>query len=125
MGHRLVRAVPDTAPESQQLELAQSFLAYLSYVGELIDERAQQPREDFVTELVVGPADGGGLKRGEILELTASILLGDNDTVAGLLSSVILRLRQDHSRSEALADDPARMPHSIEEGLRYDGAKPE
>ena len=41
--------------------------------------------------------------------------------MAGLLSSVILRLRQDHSRSEALADDPARIPHSIEEGLRYDG----
>ncbi|GAA3688688.1 cytochrome P450 [Nonomuraea antimicrobica] len=103
-------------PPRRQLELADSFLAYLDYVDRLVAARAKDPRDDFtslMTSLI-----GDELTHREVVELISTILLGGNDTVPNQLGNTVLRL---------LAEDAWPVPSGLvanasEECMRIDGA---
>ncbi|NUR87766.1 MAG: cytochrome P450 [Nonomuraea sp.] len=101
-------------PPERQLELADSFLAYLDYVDALVAARRAEPRDDFTSLM----ATAGGLSHREVVELISTILLGGNDTVPNQLGNSVLRLLR-----EGVWPVPARsLANCVEECMRIDGA---
>ncbi len=103
-------------PAERQLELADSFLAYLDYVDRLVAARAKEPRDDFtslMTSLI-----GDELSHREVVELISTILLGGNDTVPNQLGNTVLRLL----REDRWPVPPELIPNAAEECMRVDGA---
>jgi len=103
-------------PPARQLELADSFLAYLAYVDRLVAARAKEPREDFTSLMTA--LIGAELSHREVVELISTILLGGNDTVPNQLGNSVLRLL----REGRWPVPPELLRGAVEECMRIDGA---
>jgi len=108
------------ATEAEQVSAATELAALWRYVTELVDARAQNPADDFVSALAQArDADGGTLTRQEVAGIVMVIFF-TNETTGGLIGNSFLRLLQDRPSWEAICRDPALIPNAVEEVLRIE-----
>ncbi len=116
--HALHRSGPDVEPFEGMSQASSTF-------GEYIDWRAEHPADDLMTQLLVAEfQDETGatrrLTREEVLTYLNLLAVAGNDTTARTLGWVG-RLLADHpDQRRALAADPAGIPGTVEEVLRYE-----
>jgi len=89
------------------------------YFSKMIADRRSDPADDMISTLVHAElADGGKLSDMKILGMGFTMVLGGNDTAAGLLSSATEYLTRYPEQRAKLMADPALTKNAIEEFLR-------
>jgi cytochrome P450 len=93
--------------------------ALTDYLGEHVDERRKQPREDLLTKLVEAELDGERLSRNEVVNFANILLLAGHITTTMLLGNSVLCLDTHPEWDERVRADRSLVPPAIEESLRY------
>src|SRR5262249_15777325 len=95
------------------------------YMARLIAARRKQPREDLVSVLAQAEyEDKHGVRRPpaemDWIACTNVLAGAGAETTAKLLGHAIYLLWKHPDQRQSLWDDPSRIPHAIEETLRYE-----
>ena len=97
----------------------QRSLDLFQYMGDLIEERRKEPREDVLTVLVNTEVDGQTLNQGEIFLMFLLLIIAGNETTRNAASGGMLALMNNPDQRQKLMDDPEIMPVAIEEIVRW------
>ncbi len=103
----------------QQRAAAQ--LATGQYLGQLLDERLEQPGDDVFTGISQWRNNARFEKREEIVGMAQLVFFGGQDTVASQMGFAMWRLCEQPDLQQRLKDDPAVIPAAVEELLRRHG----
>jgi cytochrome P450 RapN len=105
------------ADELQELEAAMRSLR--GYLGELIDQRIDNPTDDLIGALVVARDEQGGLSAMELVQLGVILLMAGYETVANSIGNAVYTLLTRLDQLALLRADPGLLPQAIEECLRH------
>jgi cytochrome P450 len=86
--------------------------------GELYAARRRAPRDDLLSDLLAARIDGQTLSEDELLAFGWLMLVGGNDTTAGLIGNGLELLARHPEQRAALVDQPELIPGAVEEMLR-------
>ncbi|HEU4323891.1 MAG TPA: cytochrome P450 [Roseiflexaceae bacterium] len=110
-------------PHERMLELAHSEVAYLGYMGALVDQRTAAPQDDLTSDLVHAVLAGEQqLSRAEVVATLSGLVVGGYETTVNAMGNLLYNLLREPERWQAILDDPALIPGVVEENMRYDGA---
>jgi cytochrome P450 len=93
-------------------EMTEYFLA-------LIDQRRSRPGKDLVSTLLSAEIDGQILTVPELLGFCALLLVAGNETTTNLIGNAVLCLAESPGTIDRLLREPALLPQTIEEVLRF------
>jgi cytochrome P450 len=104
-------------------------LALITYLGELVEKRTADPRDDMVSDLIRAEItdEQGHVRRLTPDECTRFALLlysAGTETVAKLLGNAAVVLAQHPGERAELVAHPERIPNAIEELLRFEAPSP-
>lgn len=106
--------------EEDQMRLASSMEAFTQYAHQLVEQKLDQPGDDFVSGLIkYRNGDDSVLTINEIAVTALSILTAGHETTANLIANSIYHSLQHHLWKQ-MTDDPAIIPQVVEETLRFD-----
>ena len=92
----------------------------MSFVGELVESRRSEPRDDLLTRLIQVEEDGVRLSHDELVVLFTNIFGGALETTHTLMTSTVLQLARHPEQRELLRARPEEMKRgAVEETLRY------
>ena len=90
-----------------------------AYVGELIEARKRQPRDDFLGMLLTAEVDGRRLSDLEVRQFGILMLLAGYETTSGAMGMSLLYLAQHPDLREQLFSNPGALAHTaVNELLR-------
>jgi cytochrome P450 len=89
------------------------------YLGELINARREEPRDDLVTYLTRAKVDDRPLTDMELLAISFLLYMAGLDTVAGMLTYIFRHLAGHPDHRKTLREHPESIPDAVEEFLRY------
>lgn len=106
--------------EEETRALAQEQLEYWDYVCGLVDDRREQPRDDFSSVLANHvKADGSTPTSEEVAAHLNTILGAGFETSANMMSFGIRSLLENRNQWELLKSNPALVPNAVEECGRH------
>ena len=114
---------PSSAPEPSAQAVAAS-ANIVRYLTGLLARKRADPGEDLVTDLVRAADQDGALSEQEMLSTIFQLAVAGHDTTTSLIGNGTVALLQHPEQRDALAADPALVPHAIEEILRWDAPVP-
>ena len=114
-----VLGVPMNDPRvaSYKAQTAQSIYDYFNGV---LDERAQERREDLLSHFLDAEVDGERLTREDILDICFLLLIAGLDTVSASLDCFFRYLAEHPDARASLVADPSISPLVVEELLRWE-----
>jgi cytochrome P450 family 103 len=122
-----MRWIADTADSLGFIDLARreqiekSLVEFNAYVGSLLNERREAPRDDFLTDYVRTTSGEGALSEAEIRTQVLGLILAGSDTTRGSLCLTLAHLLQHPDQWRAFCADPDGLKKGVvAEGLRYD-----
>src|SRR5258705_3374702 len=86
-----------------------------SYVDELTNRRAKDPRDDLITALLVAEADGERLTHTETVTMIANLLVAGHDTAGGHIPCRNLVALQHRDQLDGVLNDAARFTSAVNE----------
>jgi len=89
------------------------------YLGELINARRTEPRDDLVSYLTRATIDDRQLTDMELLAISFLLYMAGLDTVAGMLTYIFRHLAEHPDHRNRLREHPETIPDAVEEFLRY------
>jgi cytochrome P450 len=115
----IIRPPVSTNPERVEYtaEVGQRIYAVLQ---EAIDQRLEQRADDFLSMFLDAEVDGHRLTVEDVLDIGYLFFLAGLDTVTASLDCMISYLAQHPDQRRRLVDDPSRIPHAVEEMLRWE-----
>ncbi|MGH0035086.1 MAG: cytochrome P450 [Myxococcota bacterium] len=93
-----------------------------AYLGEICERRRAEPRDDLISALVAAEEEGDRLAPKELLSTLVLLLVAGNETTTKLIGNGLLALQGRREQWALLCDEPQRVPHAVEELLRFDGS---
>jgi cytochrome P450 len=114
---------PSSAPEPPAAAVTAS-ADIVRYLTGLLARKRAAPGEDLVTDLVRAADQGGALSEQEMLSTIFQLVVAGHDTTTSLIGNGTAALLAHPDQRDALAADPALIPHAIEEILRWDAPVP-
>ncbi|OLR92580.1 cytochrome P450 [Actinokineospora bangkokensis] len=109
----LVEEDPERAPAAG--------VALGGYLGGLLAQRARDPGDDLISELVGCEVDGDRLDPQEVVMMAVLLVVGGYETTANAVTNAVRTLLVDPGRWAALHEDPSLVPAAVEEALRIEG----
>lgn len=98
----------------------QVFGTLMAFVGELVERRRVEPRDDLLTRLIEAEEDGHRLSHDELIVLFTNIFGGAVETTASLMTSIVLELARHPEQTAMLRADPDGLKRgAVEEILRH------
>jgi cytochrome P450 len=85
-----------------------------------LDERAQAPRDDLLTQLLHATVDGRRPSREELLDMCYMLLLGGMDTTSDALECAFAFLATHPEHRRQIVREPGIVPSAVEELLRWE-----
>jgi cytochrome P450 len=92
------------------------------YVGDLIEQRRGDPRDDLLTDLIQAEEAGDRLSHDELVTMAEAVLLGGTDTTRNQLGCLVALFTAYPEQWALLAERPELVRGAVEEGMRYLGA---
>src|SRR5215467_5762741 len=118
--HRLLLMWGKPSP-AEQARLARGLVAFWQYSAELVATRLRQPQDDLTSALIqVRHGDDTVLTVQEIESIVFSLLLAGHEPTTNLLSNGLRQLLAHQAVWQALCQNPASIPNTVEELLRFD-----
>ena len=97
-----------------------TFAAAMEFVGGLVEERRQNPRDDLLSRLIAVEEDGDRLSTDELIVLFTNIFAGAIDTTSSVMTSMFLEFARHPDQLDLLRSDPEGLVRgAVEEVLRY------
>jgi cytochrome P450 len=87
---------------------------------EAIDERQDERQDDFLSMFLDAEVEGHRLTNDDVLDIGYLFFLAGLDTVTASLDCMISYLAQHPEHRRQLVEDHSRIPHAIEEMLRWE-----
>jgi cytochrome P450 len=117
---RMSYTVPGGAGiEAIVAEFAATTAEMHEYLGRLLDERRERPRNDLFTRLLQAELDGERLTQTEILGFFQLLLLAGSETSTNLINNAVISFDRKSGGDAQLRVNPELLPLAIEEVLRY------
>ena len=91
-----------------------------AYLGDLVEQRRCNPREDLLSALIAAEESGDRLTLDEMLANVVLLLGAGHETTANLIGNRVLALLRNRGELERLRRDRSLIWSTIEECLRYD-----
>jgi cytochrome P450 len=85
-----------------------------------LDERAQAPRDDLLTQLLHATVDGRRPSREELLDMCYMLVLGGMDTTSDALECVFAFLATHPEHRRQIVQEPGIVSTAVEELLRWE-----
>lgn len=114
--HEICHASPGT-PQFQHA--VDGLTASFDHVGEAVDARRAQPRDDIVSRVVNATVDGGPIERDVAVELIWTLIMGGLETVTGVMAYTLQYLSRNPEDKQRLIREPALIPTACDEFMRY------
>ncbi len=111
---------PAHTPAERVAMVTQTGQQIYAVLQEVIDERIADPQEDFISLFLDAEVDGHRLTSDDVLDIGYLFFLAGLDTVTASLDCMLAYLAQHPEQRQRLVDDPAVIPHAIEEMLRWE-----
>lgn len=92
-----------------------------AYLGDLIEARRHDPRDDLLTSLIAAEDAGDKLNHEELLSLCIAVLMAGTDTTRNQLGCSMYLFTQHPDQWQLLRDDPSLAPRAVEETMRFLG----
>ncbi len=109
--------------EEEQTQLAQGLAMFWRYAEDLVALRAQEPRDDFTSDLILArDGDVPALSLQEVTTIVFALLLAGHETTTNLLGNAYRRLLTERQAWEEICAEPSLIPNAIEEVLRFDSS---
>ena len=89
------------------------------YIGDLIDRKNVEPKDDLLSRLVVAQYQTGKISRQDLISMSRLLLVAGHETSANTMGMGILAFLQHPEQLKALQDDPSLLNNAVEEVLRY------
>ena len=107
--------------EAAQVRLARWMAAFWRYAEALVASRAEQPRDDFTSDLVLArDGDLPALNHQEVTQIVYELLFAGHETTTGLIGNAMRQLLTHRHAWGEICADPSLIPNAIEEVLRFD-----
>jgi cytochrome P450 len=91
---------------------------FREYLGEVIDARRREPRDDLISALTL--AEGAEtLTAAEVMAFATLLLIAGNETTTNLIGNAVLALMENPDQMALAQGDRALVPNLVEEALRY------
>lgn len=117
----LVLLMNPLAPVDGKVAAAHRMHDYQAYVQAMADDRRANPREDFISDLVVGTDTFGPVSDRDLHTMFRALRFAGHDTTRDLMTTAImLMLGNDRQLWKRAQDDRRILPRIIEEALRQD-----
>jgi cytochrome P450 family 142 subfamily A polypeptide 1 len=101
----------------------QAFAEFCTYIGDVIEDRRANPRDDLVSILVHAVIEGHDgpetLADDELYDELLLVLVGGNETTRNVISGGMEALIGERAQMEALRDDASLVPGAVEEMIRW------
>jgi cytochrome P450 len=114
-----VTGKPFGSPEAVTYQ-RETALSVYDYFDAVLDEREADGRDDLLTRFLHTEVDGEQLTRHDILDICFLFLIAGLDTVTSSLDCFYAFLAQHPEHRQQIVDDPAVIPHAVEELLRWE-----
>jgi cytochrome P450 len=109
--------------EDEQVRLAQGMAAFWRYAEALVENRAERPRDDFTSDLLLArDGDLPALNHHEVTQIVYELLTAGHETTTGLISNAMRQLLTHRSAWEEICRDASLIPNAVEEVLRFDSS---
>lgn len=107
------------AQQQRQLEESMLQVRHLTdYLGEHVEHRRRNPREDLITRLVEAEVDGERLSHTEVANFAVLLLIAGHVTTTMLIGNTVLCWDADPQHQALARTDRSTIPAMIEESLR-------
>ena len=87
---------------------------------EVVAERAAKREDDLLSMFLDAEVDGHALTHDDIVDIGYLFFLAGLDTVTASLDCMLSYLAQHPAQRQRIVDDPAIIPHAVEEMLRWE-----
>ena len=114
----LVEEMTSGPSEERKIELHN--IVY-SNIAVMLEERAHEPRDDLMSQLLAEEIDGRRLSMEEALSMCFFLFVAGLDTVANAAGFFVRILARSPELQARLATDPTLIPEFVNEGLRTCG----
>lgn len=114
----LMRGLGSSDPERLTL-MMEAFSGYTAYMGGVIADRRESPRDDLTSVLVHAEVDGDRFDDDTLVHETLLILIGGDETTRHVITGGLYQLLCDRTRWDALIQDRTLLPAAVEEMLRW------
>jgi cytochrome P450 len=110
---------PALGPEALA-EFGAKMSDFVAYLRDLFEQRRSEPGEDLVSALLQVRDGGDTLSDQELFSMVVLLIVAGHETTVSLIGNAVLALLEHPEQRAALEREPARIPATIEELLRYD-----
>jgi cytochrome P450 len=97
----------------------EAMTAVQGYFAQLIKERAEEPRDDLLSEALTWKIDGEPIRHDDLLAFCLLMFMAGLDTVSTQLAYSFFHLATHPADRGRIVADPAVIPNAVEELLRY------
>lgn len=105
----------------QELECARKIVAFQHYMKAKLDERAREPRDDLLSDLVQARVEGERpLDTAELLNIVQQLLVAGNETTTNTIAAGMLLLIQNPDQLAKVQARPELVKNMVEEVLRLE-----
>ncbi len=119
--YSVTRAFKVGFDQSQQAEIERDFHALIAEVDRLLDERKEQPRDDFLSRLLLDAQERFELSLDDIRWQVITLIIGGSDTTRLALCSTLALLLSHPEQWQAFCQDPEGLKKQVvQEGLRFE-----
>ncbi len=115
---------PASSPEEREVLVNETGQVIYAVLEEVIDARTEEPADDFISGFLTAEVDGHQLSREDVIDICYLFFLAGLDTVTASLDCMLAFLAQHPDHRRQLTDDPALIPHAVEELLRWETPVP-
>ena len=123
--YRFYRALAKAAVASQDRdERYDAMLQAYQLLKAEIEERRAAPKDDLITRLLDLEVEGKPITDELALAYLELLFIAGLDTVANAMTFAVRYLAMDQALQQRLRDDPAKIPHAMEELLRRRAVAP-
>jgi cytochrome P450 len=106
---------PQTVLRSQE-----ALLEARDWMGGLIEDRRETPRDDLLSRLANAEVEGSSLSEAQLFSTCVTFMIGGHETTTNLIGNGMYALLQRPDQVQCLKEEPTRIAGAVEEMLRFD-----
>lgn len=104
----------------QKVTVFESYKAFFGYIEELVARRREHPGNGLIDRAIAAANEQGTLNHQELINNIVTLLFAGHETATNLIANTLLHLLRNPEQLRKLRANPALVPSTVEEVLRYE-----